>query len=205
MTDIATVVVVETLAGVDVIALEGEPIEVVEVTVAIPGPTGPAGPTGAQGPQGPQGDIGTTGPQGPTGPTGPTGPQGDPGPQNATRTATGSVRTTNAAQTVILSAPVPAATIVMMECTVVGRRTGGTAGAAEDGFGYVRYYAWKNIAGVATLVNAAALVATIESNGAADVVMVGVGTIAELRVVGLANNIIDWTAWVNTFEVSTVV
>ena len=165
-----------------------------------PGATGPQGATGVQGPTG---AAGATGPQGPTGDTGPAGPTGPSG-SIATTAQVGTVRTTTAAQTTIVTCPIPAATAVLIEARVVARRTGGTAGAAEDSAGYLRGWLFKNVAGVATIIGAPATVVTLESQGAWDLVAVANGSNADIKVVGAANNTVDWKAFVNTYEFSTI-
>jgi Domain of unknown function (DUF4082)/Collagen triple helix repeat (20 copies) len=169
-----------------------------------PGATGPTGATGAQGATGATGSQGPKGDTGAQGIQGPQGPQGPAAPADSTTLLTGTVRTTSAAQTVIVTVPIPASTTVMIDASVVGRRTGGSAGAAEDGAGYQRTAAYKNVAGVATAVSATALVATIESNGAYDCVFTANGANAEIRVVGVANVTMDWRAFVKTYEVSVI-
>ena len=69
------------------------------------------------------------GPQGPQGVQGPQGPQGDV----AYAVDRGTTTTTNATPKSIATIPIPASTTVMIEMQVVGRRTGGAAGSAEDG------------------------------------------------------------------------
>ena len=167
------------------------------------GATGPTGPTGNTGGTGPAGATGPAGPQGDIGPTGPAGPQGPSG-SGATTNQTGTVRTTTAAQTTIVTCPIPASTIVMIEARVVARRTGGTAGVAEDGAGYLILFTWKNIAGVATAIGAPVPAATMESQGAWNVVAVANGANVDVKVTGAANNTIDWKASVQTYEFSTI-
>ena len=92
----------------------------------------------------------------------------------------------------------------MIEARVVARRTGGVSGAAEDGAGYVHWFTWKNIAGVATAIGSPAALAAMESQGAWAVVAVGNGANVEVKVAGAANNTIDWKASVQTYEFSTI-
>jgi hypothetical protein len=73
----------------------------------------------------------------------------------------------------------------------VARRTGGSAGTAEDGAGYQLNGVFKNVAGTATLIGQAVSI-THESQAAWTVDYNGSGGNVLVRVHGAANNDITW-------------
>lgn len=165
-----------------------------------PGAAGATGTAGTPGSVGATGTAGATGIQGATGPVGATGVAGTTG--MFTTFLTGTVSTTSAAQTTIVTVPIPASTSVFIEAYVVARRTGGSGGTAEDGGGYTRYWVYKTVTGTVTIIGAIGTPVTIESVAAYDVVSVVNGANVDIKVSGVANTNIDWKAWVYTYEVS---
>lgn len=177
------------------------------------GPTGPSGgqgPAGVQGPQGEPGLPGATGAQGvpgvagAQGAQGPAGPQGDIGPIGPTADSWDEhIASTVGAQTkAIATFTIPASTTVMVETQIVARRTGGTAGTADNGAGYVGYGTFKNVAGAAAIVGAFTLVNASEDLTAWGVTTTVAGNVASLNVVGLKDMDINWKARTRTFSVS---
>jgi len=104
------------------------------------------------------------------------------------------VATTNATQTTLATITIPANTTVFIRATVVARRTGGTAGTAEDGAGYEMTAAVKNVSGTATLIGAVAALATHEDQAGWDATIDVTGATARIRVTGAADNNVDWHA-----------
>jgi len=103
----------------------------------------------------------------------------------------GSVNTTDATQTTILSIPIPASTTTGVNGYVIARRTGGSAGSAEDG-AYYRFEAvYKNAAGTPTSIGAVITVVG-ESQAGWTLAAAVSGTNLLVQVVGAANNNISW-------------
>lgn len=112
------------------------------------------------------------------------------------------VTTTNATATTLQSITVPTDSTMFLRVKIIGRRTGGSAGANGDSAIYERTARFKNIGGTVTI-NSLQSDFTSEEltqllwNGTLDVS----GTTARIRVTGAANNNITWTA---TYEVITL-
>lgn len=108
--------------------------------------------------------------------------------------------TTDATATTLQSITVPTDSVMFIRAKIVGRRTGGSAGAAGDSAVYERSARYKNVGGTVTI-NQLQSDYTSEDqllwNGTMDVS----GTSARLRVTGAANNNITWTV---TYEVITL-
>lgn len=102
------------------------------------------------------------------------------------------VATTNATQTTAQTIAIPATTTVMLEVRVIARRTGGTAGTAEDGAGYIIYGTYKNVAGTATLIGAINAVYTAESVAGYDATINVSGGNVLVQVTGIADTNITW-------------
>lgn len=103
------------------------------------------------------------------------------------------VATTDATATTLQSINIPTDSSVWITCTIVGRRTGGGAGANGDSAIYQRTARFKNVGGTVTI-NQLQSDFTSEDqllwNSTLDVS----GTSARIRVTGAANNNIVWTA-----------
>jgi len=110
------------------------------------------------------------------------------------------VTTTDATATTLQSVTVPTDSALWIRATIVGRRTGGTAGANGDAAVYERTARFKNVGGTVTM-NQLQSDYTSEDqigwNGTLDVS----GTSARMRVTGAANNNITWTV---TYEIITL-
>ncbi|GMU50990.1 MAG: hypothetical protein AMXMBFR33_01360 [Candidatus Xenobia bacterium] len=112
--------------------------------------------------------------------------------------------TTDATVTTLATIALTASRTYHVEARVLARRTGGTAGTAEDAASYVIHGTWKTVGGVTTLVGAltadhtaedqAGWDATIDSDGAGNI---------RVRVTGAANNNITWHATVLLQDVGT--
>lgn len=110
------------------------------------------------------------------------------------------VNTTDATITTAASITVPTDSALYIEATIIGRRTGGTAGANGDAAIYVRTARVKNVAGTVSILNLQSDYTSEDQlvwNGTIDVS----GTAARVRVTGAANNNITWTV---NYKVSTL-
>lgn len=112
------------------------------------------------------------------------------------------VATTDATVTTLHTFTIPATTTYFIKAFVVARRTGGSAGTAEDGASYEMLATYKNVAGTATLIGAAAIVAN-EDQAAWDCVFDVTGATARIRVTGAANNNVTWHTTARAYAVST--
>ena len=115
----------------------------------------------------------------------------------------GYVTTTDATVTTMATIAIPASTTVMIELHVAARRTGGSAGVAEDGAGYVQQATYKNVAGTATLIGAVNADYTAESQAAWDVTFVVSGGNVLIRVTGAVNNNISWYCSADVYQISS--
>lgn len=108
--------------------------------------------------------------------------------------------TTDATATTLQSVTVPTDSALYMRAKIVGRRTGGAAGANGDAAVYERSARFKNVGGTVTINQLQADYTSEDQlgwNGTLDVS----GTTARMRVTGAANNNITWTV---TYEVITL-
>lgn len=110
--------------------------------------------------------------------------------------------TTDATATTLQSVTVPTDSALLLVAKIVGRRTGGSAGANGDSAVYIRTARFKNVGGTVTMHNlqtdyTSEELLQIAWNGTLDVS----GTSARIRVTGAANNNITWTV---TYEVITL-
>lgn len=101
--------------------------------------------------------------------------------------------------TTISTTPIPAGTIVDVEARVAGRRTGGSAGSAEDGAGYKAWATFQNIGGSAVLI--ASTVEARESDSGWDVSFDVSGANGVIQVTGNADTSINWRCRYSTLEV----
>jgi hypothetical protein len=101
------------------------------------------------------------------------------------------ITTTDGTSTIIATIPIAASTTVMVEAKVVARRTGGSAGTAEDGAGYMVVATWKNVAGVATDIGSASIFSA-EDQAGWSVSVDKSGSDGLIRVTGATNNNITW-------------
>lgn len=112
------------------------------------------------------------------------------------------VATTDATVTTLATITIPASTTVGLEARVVVRRTGGSAGTAEDGGFFIYATAVKNVAGTATFVNSqTAVVQQIDATYVAEFDVTG--STVRLRVTGVTNTDLTWHATIRTYAVSS--
>lgn len=112
------------------------------------------------------------------------------------------VTTTDATVTVLHTFTIPVTTSFLIDAKVVARRTGGGAGTAEDGAGYSIFGLFKNVAGTATAIGTADVVAK-ESQAAWDIGFNATAGTVQLRVTGAAANNVTWHMTARTYQVST--
>lgn len=113
------------------------------------------------------------------------------GPNEAVTQST--VNTTNATVTTLATIAIPTNSSVKIETTIVGRRTGGTSGAAQDAAVYVRTARLKNVAGVVTIFNLQSDY-TSEDQATWNGTIAVSGTNAVVQINGAANNNVTWFA-----------
>lgn len=111
--------------------------------------------------------------------------------------------TTDATQTTIHTFTVPASTTYTIEANVVARRTGGSAGTAEDGAYYQFTGTYKNVAGTATIIGAIAATVTQESQAGFDATFTLAGATVLCKVTGATNNNIVWHMTARVWKVGT--
>jgi len=102
------------------------------------------------------------------------------------------ITTTNNTQTNLHTYTVPASTSVKIHAEVVARRTGGSAGTAEDGAGYEIIATVKNVAGTATLIGAVLVDYSGEDQAGWDATIDVTAATARIRVTGATNNNVTW-------------
>jgi microcystin-dependent protein len=103
-----------------------------------------------------------------------------------------SVSTTDATQTTLHTIAVPASQCLFIRAFVVGRRTGGVAGTAEDCAAYEVKALYKNVAGTATLVGSVFTHLTVESQAGWDCTFTVSGGNVLVRVTGATDNNVSW-------------
>lgn len=114
----------------------------------------------------------------------------------------GSVSTTDATVTTVLTYTIPATTTVDIEARVVARRTGGSSGTAEDGAGYNLFATVKNVAGTATLIGSVQSITAREDQAGWDATIDVTGATARVRITGATNNNVDWYCRAEIIKVS---
>ena len=115
----------------------------------------------------------------------------------------GYVTTTDATVTTVATIAIPASTTVVIEAHVAARRTGGGAGSAEDGAGYVVRGTYKNVAGTATLIGSVNADYTAESQAGWDATFTASGGNVLVRVTGAVNNNVSWYCCANAYQISS--
>lgn len=112
------------------------------------------------------------------------------------------VATTDATVTTLHTFAIPATTTKAIEAVVIARRTGGTAGTAEDGARYKLSAVYKNVAGTATLIGAVTKNTDEDQAGWDSNLTISSGNVL-LTVTGALDNNISWHVTAKTYEVST--
>lgn len=101
--------------------------------------------------------------------------------------------TTDATVTTIETINVPPSTTYYLRCIVMGRRTGGSAGSADDSAAIILTACYKDVSGTATIVGSVDKT-SLEDQPAWDAnLSVSSGTVL-LRVTGATNNNINWVS-----------
>ncbi len=103
------------------------------------------------------------------------------------------VRTTDATVTTLFTAVIPVDTSVVVSGYVAARRTGGAAGATNDGAGYRVEFVAKNTAGTAALIGAGTVTVLGESQAGWDVTLVASAGTILVKVTGAVNNAVVWS------------
>lgn len=103
------------------------------------------------------------------------------------------ILTTNASATTIDSFGLTASRTYGIDAWCTGRRTGGSAGTADDGAFYYRAAAFKTVGGTVTQIGATAAVVTIESQAGFDCTITNNSVAVQVKVTGTTNNNISWT------------
>lgn len=110
-----------------------------------------------------------------------------------------SVKTTDATVTTAATLNIPDNCIIFVETYVTAQRTGGAAGTAGDGAGYIRRALYKTTGGgVPTLIGAVQDGYTAESQAGFDCTLDVSGQTVRVRVTGAVNNDVTWSATVIT-------
>lgn len=113
----------------------------------------------------------------------------------------GRVTTTNNTATTALTIPISASNTYLIELNVVARRTGGSAGAADDGYGQQLIKAFKTASGTVTLLG------TLQDISSSLIFPGGLltisGTNVLVQVQGVTNNNIVWHVFVKVRKVGT--
>jgi hypothetical protein len=116
---------------------------------------------------------------------------------------TASVSTTNNTTTTLFTLTIPASTTVAIHGYVTARRTGGSAGTAEDSAYYEPVVAVKNVAGTATITGSAGQAITpIEDQAGWDATFDVTGATVRCRILGATNNNINWKGRFKVMKVS---
>jgi hypothetical protein len=102
------------------------------------------------------------------------------------------ITTTNATITTLDTISLLTNQIYLIEARVLARRTGGTAGTANDCASYIIVGTFKNSSGTVTQVGATTMVHSVEDQAAWDCVFTVSGTTVLVQVTGAANNNVAW-------------
>lgn len=119
------------------------------------------------------------------------------------RRVLGYVTTTNAGVTTLATVTIDASTTTFLEAHIAARRTGGVAGTAEDGAGYVIRATYKNVAGTPTLIGAINADYTAEDQAGWNATFVIGGATVIVQVTGAVNNNISWYCDVEVRTISS--
>lgn len=106
---------------------------------------------------------------------------------------TSTVSTTDATLTTLQTIPTTSNSCIIVNTKIIGRRTGGSSGSAQDAGAYERILRIKNVAGTVTIYDLQTDY-TSEDQSAWDVSFSVSGTDVLAQVTGAVNNNIDWKA-----------
>lgn len=109
------------------------------------------------------------------------------------------VTTTDATTTALVKTNVADGQVVMLDCRIVARRTGGTSGTVGDGAFYVLTGAYKNVAGTLTGIGTPSTISG-EDQPAWAVGFTSVGTEVVVTVTGAAGNTVLWKGTLSVYE-----
>ena len=105
------------------------------------------------------------------------------------------ITTTDATVTTVDTIPITASSTYLIQARVIGRRTGGVSGTADDGCSYVRRGTYTTKSGVVTLLGAVETIGTDREDQAGfDATLTISGTNVLVRVTGAASNNMSWQA-----------
>lgn len=104
---------------------------------------------------------------------------------------TDTVNTTDATVTTLSTVATVTDTTMLLECKILGRRTGGTAGTVDDSLTFIRTLTLKNIAGTVSIKQTQSDY-TYQDDGAWKVTFLVSGTNVLVQVQGKANENISW-------------
>lgn len=104
----------------------------------------------------------------------------------------GRVATTDATVTTLHTVSIAANRTYFIEARVVARRTGGSAGTADDGAAYVLQGTYKTASGTVTLIGSVTTTYSAESVAGWDATLDVSGASVRVRVTGAANTNITW-------------
>lgn len=113
------------------------------------------------------------------------------------------VATTDATVTTVQSVSPTASQTTLIQCEVVARRTGGSAGAAEDGGSYYVEVAVKNTAGTVAELAAETVRTVGESQAGWNVTAAPSGGTELIQVTGALNNNVTWHSHCKTKAVGS--
>jgi hypothetical protein len=104
----------------------------------------------------------------------------------------GTVATTNATATTLYSMTLPTDSVTLVEAKILGKRTGGTAGANGDCATYILRARYKNVGGTVTQPGGVDLNFSSEDVAGYGATLNFTGTTARVQVTGIANTNITW-------------
>lgn len=107
-------------------------------------------------------------------------------------TVVGRTVTTDATPSTLLSLPLLPSRTTFLRVQVIARRTGGSAGTAEDGAAYVLAATYNVLAGIPTLIGSVTTLHSAESQVGWNATCVVSGVNVIVQVTGAANNTVTW-------------
>lgn len=114
------------------------------------------------------------------------------------------VNTTDATQTTLATIPITASSTYLIEARIVARRTGGSAGTADDGAVYVRRATYTTKSGTVTLMGSVQTIGTdTEDQAGWDATLDINSTNVRVRVTGATNNNVTWMGDVSVQRVNS--
>lgn len=102
-----------------------------------------------------------------------------------------SLSTTDATATAITAQTIPLSSSLLIEATIIGKRTGGSAGSAGDSATFIMNASYKNIAGTVTQIGKSDIFSASDQAAWKYTLTIS-GTDVMIQVTGAANNNISW-------------